>query len=214
MGNIMDNLEKNSSDNIEHLKKIYFWRSAFFGLVILTAGIVIGGASMSIFASHNIGSSPPPRQYGNLIPRLTRTLGLTQQQIDKIKPILDKNMQKLWDIREDARIDIVNTLDQMNKEIAPILAENQKLVWSNELLRIQRDVSPEPLRNNAAGNRRGGAAQPGQDSRLAEAYCKEELWSLCLHRIRRILFQVKLIQKKILRTKLIQIQLNDFLYLI
>jgi hypothetical protein len=161
----MDNLEKNSSDNIEHLKKIYFWRSAFFGLVILTAGIVIGGASMSIFASHNIGSSPPPRQYGNLIPRLTRTLGLTQQQIDKIKPILDKNMQKLWDIREDARIDIVNTLDQMNKEIAPILAENQKLVWSNELLRIQRDVSPEPLRNNAAGNRRGGAAQPGQGQR-------------------------------------------------
>jgi len=165
MGNIMDSLEKNSNDNIDHLKKIYFWRSAFFGLIILTAGIVIGGASMSIFASHKTESTPPPRQYDNLMPRLTRTLGLTQQQIDKIKPILDKNMQKLWDIREDARIDIVNILEQMNKEVTSVLGEDQKVVWSGELLRIQRELSPEPPLNARGANRRGGAAQPGQGQR-------------------------------------------------
>jgi hypothetical protein len=161
----MDNLEKNTNDNIEHLKKIYFWRTAFFSLIILTAGIVIGGASMSIFASHKTESLPPPRQYDNLMPRLTRILGLTQQQIDKIRPILEKDMKKLWDIREDARIDIINTLDQMNRDVTSLLGENQKNVWSNELLRIQRQLSPEPPINAPGGNRRGGAVQPGQGQR-------------------------------------------------
>jgi hypothetical protein len=164
MGNVMENSEKNTNINIEHIKKVYFWRSAFFGLVILVAGIAIGGAVMSILAA-NKETPNQAREYESLMPRLTRILGLKQPQINKIKPILDGHMQHLQEIREDARFDIVNTLEQMNREIFPILGENQKIVWQQELLRIQRGFIPEPPRAGVAAGRRRGAEQPGQGAR-------------------------------------------------
>lgn len=159
----MENSEKNTNSNIEHIKKVYFWKSAFFGLIILAAGIAIGGASMSIFASHKMTQKPPRTEYNNLTPRLVQDLGLQQQQINKIRPILDKHMQHLYEIREDARVDIAKTLEQMNKEIYPILSELQKRRWSNELIRIQRQLNPEPARNPQGGRGlRRGAGQAGQ----------------------------------------------------
>ena len=160
----MENLEKNTNSNIEHLKKVYFWRSAFFGLIILAAGIAIGGASMSMVASRKIAQKPASQEYNSLMPRLIQVLGLKQQQINKIRPILDKHMQHLNEIREDARVDIANTLDQMNKEINPLLGDMQRDVWSNELKRIQRQLNPEPARNQQGGGRGlgRGAGQPGQ----------------------------------------------------
>ncbi len=158
----MKNLEKNTTNNIDHIKKVYFWRSAFFGLIILVAGIAIGGASMSIVASRRITQKPPTPEYNSLMPRLIQILELKQQQINKIRPIIDKHMQHLNEIREDARVDIANTLEQLNKEINPILGEKQKNVWTNELLRIQRQLNPEPARNQQGGRglRRGAGQQP------------------------------------------------------
>ncbi len=159
----MENLEKNTNSNIEHIKKAYFWRSAFFGLIILAAGIAIGGASMSMIASRTIDQKHPTPEYNSLMPRLTQTLGLQQQQINRIGPILDKHMRNLYEIREDARNDIANTLEQMNREINPILGERQRNVWSNELIRIQRQLNPELILNQQGGRGLGrGAGQPGQ----------------------------------------------------
>jgi len=57
MGNVTNNnIEKNDHTNIEHIRKTYYWRNAFHGLVILLAGIIIGGASMSIFTTHRLTS--------------------------------------------------------------------------------------------------------------------------------------------------------------
>lgn len=161
----MENLEKNTNNNIEHIKKVYFWRSAFFGLIILVAGIAIGGALMSIVAAHKMTQKPSTPEYNSLMPRMIQILGLEQPQINKIRPILDKHMRHLNEIREDARVDIANTLEQMDKEINPLLGEMQKNVWSNELIRIQRQLNPEPARNQQLGRglRRGaGQQQPGQ----------------------------------------------------
>ena len=165
----MDNIEKNINNNIDHIKKIYFWRTAFFGVVILIAGIAIGGASMSILSEQRLANSPPTNVSNNLMPRLRQTLGLTQEQVNIIRPILDGHLQKLLQIRENARVDIFNTLEQMGKEINPVLGERQKRVWQQELIRIQRDFSPAPLRTGtgAGGNRRGtgAGAKPGQGQR-------------------------------------------------
>jgi hypothetical protein len=163
MGDVMDNIEKNTNINIEHLKKIYFWRTAFFGVVILFAGIAIGGATMSILSDHKRDNAPPPPldASNNLMPRLRQALGLTQEQVNKIRPILESDIQKLLQVRDNARDDIYDTLEQMGKEINPILAERQKRVWQQELLRIQRDFSPAPLRPGAgAGRGRRGGEQP------------------------------------------------------
>ena len=157
----MDTSQNNNSTNIEQIKKIFFWRTAFFGLIILVAGIVIGGASMSIMVTHKYAAPTASPRYDNLMPRLRQILGLTQQQITKINPILVEHMQKLYTIREDARVDIISTLDQMNQEITPILAERQKIVWQQELIRIERELSPEPIRGGG-GARRRGTEQPRQ----------------------------------------------------
>ncbi len=163
MGNVMDNTDKNSNINVEHLKKIYFWRTAFFGIVILLAGIAIGGAAMSILSEHKLTNSPVPTldASNNLMPRLRQTLGLNQEQSSKIRPILESHIQKLLQVRENARLDIYNTLEEMGKEINPLLSEMQKRVWQQELVRIQRDFSPAPLRPGmGAGRGRRGGEQP------------------------------------------------------
>jgi hypothetical protein len=157
MGNVMNDTDKNNDTNIEHIKKIFFWRSAFFGLIILAAGIIIGSASMSILTAHKMTTTSPSGQFDSLMPRLNRILGLTQQQGNKIRPILDGHMQHLQELRENARIDIINTLDQMNKEISPILAQRQKIVWQQELVRIQRELNPDIPRSGGGAMRRRGA---------------------------------------------------------
>ena len=154
MGNVIMNTEKNNNPNLEHIKKIYYWRTAFFGLVILIAGIVIGSAT-----------KPGPGPEFNIlqvIPPLRRNLGLSQEQSDKIKPILDGHMKKLQDIRENARSEIENTLQQMNKEISTILTETQRQRWQREMSQLQRDLRPGGPRRNGMGRGRRGIESGGR----------------------------------------------------
>ncbi len=162
MGNIMTTTEQNNNPNIEHIRKIYFWKMAFFSLVILAAGIVIGSASMSILTTRKLAAPPAPRQeYNDLVIRLRRNLELSQGQTDKIRPMIDRHMQKLQELRENARIDIINTLEQMDKQVSSVLNERQKRIWQRELLTLQRDLNPELPRGGGGGARRRGLGQGG-----------------------------------------------------
>jgi hypothetical protein len=155
MGIIMNTTEQKNNPNIEHIKKIYFWRTAFFSVVILVAGIVIGSASMSILTTRKLSAPPSPRQeFNDLVIRLRRNLELSQGQTNKIRPMIDKHMQKLQELRENARIDIINTLEQMDKQVSSVLNERQKQIWQRELLSLQRELNPEMPRGGG-GRRRG-----------------------------------------------------------
>ena len=162
----MENSDKNNSANseqIRQIKKVFFWRTAFFGLVILASGIIIGGASMFILDTQKLTAPPPGEEFGNIMPRLRRNLGLTQEQVNNIRPLLNKYLQKLEEIRQDARIDITSTLTEMNRDVSPILAENQKSIWEGELIRLQNNLAPSrPRGGGGLGRRgRGGAEAPG-----------------------------------------------------
>jgi hypothetical protein len=163
MGNVTNNnTEKKENPNIEHIRKTYYWRNAFFGLVILIAGIVIGGASMSIFTTHKLTRPARGREFNSLqiLTPLRRNLGLSKEQSEKIKPILDENMKKLQELRENARYEIEDTLRRMNEEISKILTDRQRKIWQRELDRLQRDLRPRGLHRNGtgAGPRRGNEA--------------------------------------------------------
>ena len=129
---------------VSHINKAHTWRMAFFGLIILVAGIVIGGSSMLILAPKKLIKPPPGPEFNSLImiPPLRRELGLNPEQAEKIKPILDKHMQKLNTIRIEARSEIGETLKQMNEEIAAILTDEQKQTWQHELDRLQGELRP------------------------------------------------------------------------
>jgi len=112
---------------------------------------------MLIFAPTKLIQPPPGPEFRSLrmIPPLRRDLGLDPEQAEKIKPILDKHMQKLSTIRIEARSEIAETLNQMNQEIAAILTQEQQQLWRREIGRLQRDLSPGgPRRGEGRGGNR------------------------------------------------------------
>jgi len=167
-----------TTDNlaVSHINKAHTWRMAFFGLIILAAGIAIGGSSMLIFAPKKLIQPPPGPEFNSMrvIPPLRRNLGLAPEQAEKIKPILDRHMQKLATIRIEARSEIAETLKQMNQEIAAILTDEQQQLWQREIGRLQNELRPRggPRWGEGPGgprfrggqqerNRRGSGMGPG-----------------------------------------------------
>lgn len=166
MGDTMSEIESPDNLGINYVQKMHRWRMAFFGMVILLAGIVIGGASMMILAPQMLIKPPPGPEFSPLmmIPPLRAELGLTDEQTEKIKPIMDKHMGKLNQIRMDARTEIGDTLKQMNDEIAAILTDEQKEIWQRGLDRLDRELHPGDWRRGEGPGRgrfRGG--EPGRD---------------------------------------------------
>jgi hypothetical protein len=153
MGGSMSQNETTDNTIVSNVKKIHMWRMAFFGLIILIAGIVIGGSTMLILAPKKLIQPPPGPEFRSLrmIPPLSRDLGLAPEQAEKIKPILDKHMKKLDTIRTEARAEITETLKQMNQEIAAILTDEQQQRWQREIDQLQDELRPR----GGPGPRRG-----------------------------------------------------------
>ncbi len=154
------------TEKTDHLKmdaicKLHRWRMAFFGAIILLAGIVIGGASMMILLPHKLMTPSPGPEFDSLrmIPSLRRDLDLSTEQSQRISPILEKHMKKLGEIRMEARTEIAQTLMQMNEDICDILTDRQERLWNRSLERLQRGLRPGPSGPGRRGERPGGMRQ-------------------------------------------------------
>jgi len=165
MGDTMSKIERPDNLTISYIHKLHRWRMAFFGMVILLAGIVIGGASMLILVPHKLMRPPRGPEFESLrmIPSLRHDLGLSYEQSDKIKPIMDKHMEELQKIRMDACSEIDKALVQMDEDISAILTEKQQQIWQRRLDRLQQDLRPRgPRRGNGAGGIRFRRGQQEQ----------------------------------------------------
>lgn len=157
----MNQKETVDKPTLSSMHKLHRWRMAFFGLVILIAGFVIGGALMMIVAPHKLMRPPRGPEFGvlQMIPRLQDVFGLSPEQVEKIGPILKENMEQLDKIRDDARDQIKAALEQMNEQISEILTEEQLRIWKHSFSRLQRPFGPGgPRRGNGGpgpGRRRG-----------------------------------------------------------
>lgn len=154
----MNQIEKNDSSTTHYIRRLRRWRMAFFGLVILLAGIVIGAASITILAPNRLTRPPKPPETATkmMIGRLRRELGLSQEQDEKIGPILHKHMQKLEDIRTNARTEITDQLQQMNEGVSAVLTEEQKQIWQRWLRILQWQLQPPERGPGEGGRHRGG----------------------------------------------------------
>jgi hypothetical protein len=157
MGDAMNKTEKTQTSH-DYLRQMHRWRMAFFGLVILLAGIVIGAALMPILAPNRLTRSPRSTETATkiIIGRLRNELGLSPEQDKKIEPILQNHMQKLDDIRADARTEITEQLREMNEGVSTVLTEEQKQIWQRWLLLLQRQLRPPERGPGEGGRRRGG----------------------------------------------------------
>ena len=155
----MSQMDRHDHMNIDTIRKLHRWRMAFFGMVILLAGIVIGGASIMILLPHKL--QPPGPEFDSLrmLPSLRRDLGLSTEQSRRISPILEKHMNKLGEIRTEARGDIAKTLKQMNEDMCEILTDRQERLWKRSLERLQRGLRPGPGGPGRRGEGPGGRRQ-------------------------------------------------------
>jgi hypothetical protein len=156
------NQQESSDSSIVAMQKLHRWRMAFFGLVILLAGVVIG-ATLTLLLTHRIDRPhiPPPPEFAaeQMVGRLDRQLNLSDEQMKQLEPILRKHMQKLNDIRMEARPRITEQLQIMNEEISSVLNEDQRQLWQRHLQRLQADLRQRPRR------RRAGPEQPPRPGR-------------------------------------------------
>jgi hypothetical protein len=145
MGDAM-NIEHPAS-SIGHISPaVHRWRMAFFGLVILLAGVIIGIALTLSWLCYPHRPRMPGPEFAaeTMLYRLEPYLHLSPEQTKKMQPLLRKHMQKLQQMREDIRTEIGEQLRQMNTEISSILDEHQKQLWREHLQPLEGQLRPGP----------------------------------------------------------------------
>ncbi len=138
-------------------------RPILFSSLILISGIVIGaGLTLIITGGPDTPKSlPPGPEYmsGRMVKRIVRELHLSGQQQEQLKPIVQKHMKAMDDIRRKARPEISKELKQMNEEILDILDGPQKEIWQDRIQRMQEHFTRMHHRRNP-GDRRKNERHP------------------------------------------------------
>ena len=130
------------------LCRLHRWRMAFFGLIILLAGM-LGGAAVTLLILRYAGHrSPAPVEFvvAQMLDRLTDRLHLTPEQVERIRPILHKHVQKLRGIREVGRTAIIQELELLDREVSQVLDQDQRQLWRELHEPLARQFRRGPLR--------------------------------------------------------------------
>ena len=151
------------------LQKMHRYRMAFFGMVILLAGVVIGAASTAVYLHDRLPALPPGPGFltGRMLAGLEERLALSPEQAGKIKPLVEKRFQIMQDLQNEFRPKFGEQFRLMHEEILAQLDENQKQRWEEDLKRMQEHW-PRGMRGGPrgpGGSRRsggpGGSRGPG-----------------------------------------------------
>ncbi len=155
MGDVMNHADGNDNPMVL-LRGLHRWRMAFFGLVILLAGITLGAAGTLLLVRPAERQPPVDLEMATnvMLGRFRAELGLTREQADQIQQILRSRMQKLREIRLQARPQIEEQLGAVKEEIGAVLTAEQRERWQGIMLRLEREFR--------RGMRRGpGGPGPG-----------------------------------------------------
>jgi len=113
------------------LRRLHHWRMAFFGLMILIAGLTTG-AAVTFLLLHRATPRPPgfsERGYEVTLERIMPRLRLSPEQARQAGPVLRQRMQRLEEIREQGRVQITAELQAMDQEMSNILDGAQQQRW-------------------------------------------------------------------------------------
>jgi hypothetical protein len=148
MGDAMNETEKTKTSH-DYLKQMHRWRMAFFGLMILLAGIVLGASSLFLLRSRPKPPLPPlDVATRRLLDEQRDRLDLSPEQMDKIGPIFQKYMGLLEEIRMAAFEQITEQLQLMNEEVSSILDDHQRRLWGQDIQGLNRNLRPRYQRDH------------------------------------------------------------------
>lgn len=109
------------------MKHVRRYKILVFLAAIFAAGVVTGRMS-----SKEEKVPPTVEQMTKWrLERLSKGVGLTQEQVEKIRPIADIYSEALQEVNHTTIETINAIIEQENREIAPILTEKQKAAHSD-----------------------------------------------------------------------------------
>jgi hypothetical protein len=160
MGNSM-NPNEDAQSPMVLLRRLHHWRMAFFGVVILLAGMLGGAAATLLIVPHLGPDRPPPPVLAveRMLTRLDGPLHLTPEQRQRIQPILQNHFVKLHEIQANGEKAIVEELRLLSQEVGGVLTVEQMHLWEQLFLGL-----PGPIRHIPEGRGPGlgrGPAPPG-----------------------------------------------------
>jgi hypothetical protein len=160
MGNAV-NPSENAESPMVLLRRLHHWRMAFFGVVILLAGMLSGAAATLLIVRHLGPDRPPPpvRAVQMMLARLSGPLHLTPEQRQQIEPILKSHLTRLGQIQDDGQKAIAEELRILSQDMGGVLTEGQMRLWNRLFLDL-----PSPIRHIPEGRGPGlgrGPAPPG-----------------------------------------------------
>ncbi len=160
MGNEMNQHESLDSPMVL-LHRLHRWRMAFFGLVILLAGMLTGAAITMVTIGRNQWEGPPRTPVEEVvmgvIHGITPRLRLSPEQVREVQPILQKHITRLHEIWADGRTQISEELEAMNDELLPILDDGQQRLWQRYIM----EGLPGPFRHGGGPLHIGVGPGPG-----------------------------------------------------
>ncbi len=166
MGDAVNQYENPDSPTVL-LRRLHRWRMAFFGLVILLAGM-LSGAAITLLVVGHLGRHalpPPVRVVREMLARVGPLLRLSPAQMEQVKPIFDKHVQQLEAISQKGRTEIVEQLKSMNEEMATVLDDAQMRRWQELLQGLPGEIRHVPDWYGPGGGRGPGlrrrAGPPG-----------------------------------------------------
>ncbi|MCF7974023.1 MAG: hypothetical protein K9N55_09425 [Phycisphaerae bacterium] len=144
------------------LKRMLYWRMAFFSVIILLAGMAIGASGMFMWLSSQKPKSISSQTMtvNRVMRQLNSQLKLSKPQADQIRPMLRKCVDSLEQVRKQARPQINQHLKHMNQGIAAVLKANQMKQWKKYekqlmgLLQENRVRQPVPAKPKPAQTQR------------------------------------------------------------
>jgi len=160
MGSAMNPNESSENPTVL-LRRLHHWRMAFFGVVILLAGM-LGGAAVTLLL---VGQARPHPVIDDralvepMIGRLSGPLHLTPEQRQQVEPVLQRHMARLGQIRSDGQKAIAEELRLMSQEMAGVLTEDQMHLWERFFLDLPGSVRHIPQELGPGYGR--GPAPPG-----------------------------------------------------
>ncbi len=161
MGSPIDPNESSESPTVL-LRRLHHWRMAFFGMVILLAGM-LSGAAVTLLVVGQMGRKSPPHpavpMITQMLARLSGPLHLTVEQEKQIEPILQTHMARLIQIQEEGQKTIGEELRLLSQEMAGVLTGDQMRLWERLFLDLPVSIRHIPQGYGPGTGR--GPAPPG-----------------------------------------------------
>ncbi len=150
-----------------HGRRRYLKAGAFLLLAML-AGFAIGVGSTVLYIKDKMHRVPPSPDAieDAMVGRMQTLLGISPDEEEKLRDVIDSHMEKVEDIRRDSFDSIRDVFREMDSQFLDILGPDRHRVWKEE--REKRFHRKKRPRDHDAGRQRGRDNRPERDDRHGE----------------------------------------------